>query len=71
MFDNQEQELPRFYICPVCFNAGDEQQTCHGQLMIPCKTDKPEDCRPLMSDGGELKTRAPRWFIWENFKRKR
>ena len=54
---------PRFYICPVCFKAAAERLECHGHLMIPCNAEKPEDCKPLMDDEGNLKTRAPRWFV--------
>ena len=54
---------PRFYICPVCFAAADEPVECHGHLMVACDAANPEDCKPLMDDQGNLKSRAPRWFV--------
>jgi hypothetical protein len=54
---------PRFYLCPVCFQAAEARLECHGHLMIPCNAVDVEDCKPLAQPGGELKTRAPRWFL--------
>ena len=54
---------PRFFICPVCFAAAKKRVECHGHLMIPCHADSPEECRPLFGADGELKSRAPRWFL--------
>jgi hypothetical protein len=54
---------PRFYLCPVCFAAASHPLRCHGHLMIPCNTNKPEDCKPLMDEDGNFNSRAPRWFI--------
>lgn len=54
---------PRFYICPVCFAAASEPLLCHGHTMVPCSTNNPEDCKPLMDADGEFNSRAPRWFI--------
>jgi hypothetical protein len=31
--------------------------------MIPCNTNNPEDCKPLMDEDGNFNSRAPRWFI--------
>ncbi len=53
----------RFYICPICFAASKVQLQCHGHRMISCNAENPEDCRPPMTADGELKARAPRWFI--------
>lgn len=54
---------PRFYICPVCFAAASEPLQCHGHTMVPCNTNNPEDCKPLMDADGNFNSRAPRWFI--------
>jgi hypothetical protein len=56
-------QRPRFYICPICFSASKVRLECHGQRMITCNAEKPEDCMPPMTADGELKARAPRWFI--------
>ena len=54
-----------FYICPTCFNVSEELMTCHDQPMIHCDNLQPGDSRlkPLIDDEGDLKNRAPRWFI--------
>jgi hypothetical protein len=59
----EERRRPRFYICPVCFSASKIQLECHGHRMIICNAEKVEDCKPPMTADGELKARAPRWFI--------
>lgn len=54
-----------FYICPVCFEISSEPGTHHGRLMIHCK-DLPigDEMRcPEFSLDGNLKSRAPRWFL--------
>ena len=56
-------DQPRFYICPTCFAAASQPLECHGHIMIPCNTDDPEDCKPLMDAEGNFNSRAPRWFI--------
>lgn len=53
----------QFFICPICFSVGETPRVCHGQWMIACSASNPEDCKPLMDDDGELKGRAPRWFV--------
>jgi len=30
-----------FYICPVCFNAGEDLEECHQHLMIRCEPGTP------------------------------
>jgi hypothetical protein len=59
-----------FYICPLCFAVSETVRECHGQSMIHCAELEPGDSRlkPLLDDEGELKSRAPRWFL-ENKKR--
>ena len=56
-------ERPRFYICPVCFTAAKVRLECHGHLMIPCNAQSVADCRPPTDADGELKARAPQWFV--------
>jgi hypothetical protein len=58
-----QKQRRRFYICPTCFDVSEQMIECHGHLMVSCNTENPEDCKPLMDRNGELKTRAPRWFI--------
>ena len=54
-----------FYICTVCFNTAESEQDCRGQTMLHCGTFQPGDERlkPLLDSDGELKSRAPRWFL--------
>ena len=58
-----------FYICPTCFNVSEKPTTCHDQAMIHCRNLQPGDPRlkPLIDNEGDLKNRAPRWFV-ENLK---
>jgi hypothetical protein len=56
-------EPPRFYICPTCFTAAEQRLICHGHLMMPCYAESPEECKPMMDNDGQLKSRAPRWFV--------
>lgn len=56
-------QRPRFYICPICFSSSKVRLECHGRPMISCNADNPEDCKPPMTADGELKARAPRWFV--------
>lgn len=53
---------PKFYICPVCFEASEQRLRCHDHLMVPCNAQRMEDCRPVMDADGRLKSPAPRWF---------
>ena len=61
--DPASPDRPRFYLCPVCFAAASHPLHCHGHMMIPCNTNNPEDCKPLMDEAGNFNSRAPRWFI--------
>ena len=36
---------------------------CIDHLMIACTPENIEDCRPLLDADGDLKTRAPKWFV--------
>jgi hypothetical protein len=61
--DAGQQARPRFYICPVCFEAAPESVECHGHQMIPCLVDRPEDRRPIADTEGNFTSPAPRWFV--------
>ena len=54
-----------FYICPTCFETDEYGRVCHEKPMIFCGDLKPGDERlkPLLDAEGNLKTRAPRWFL--------
>ncbi len=54
-----------FYICPTCFATNETSLECHGHPMIHCGLLQPGDKRlkPLINKEGELKSRAPRWFL--------
>lgn len=54
-----------FYICPVCFDINKTAGSHHGRPMIHCE-DVPsgdEMLRPECFEDGNLKSRAPRWFL--------
>jgi hypothetical protein len=54
-----------FYLCPTCFNAAEVCLECHGHKMIHY-TGFPADhqqLKPLVDREGNLKTRAPLWFL--------
>lgn len=59
---NQECE---FYICPVCFSVSELPGTHHSHEMIFCKQlpKGHELLKPIIDNKGDLKTRAPRWFL--------
>ena len=61
--DEAPHKPPKFYLCPVCFAAAEHRLECHGHLMLPCHADSPRQCTPLIGRDGELKSRAPRWFL--------
>lgn len=56
-----------FYICIICFKTAETPQLCHEHRMIHCAQRPPGDRRlkPLCDDQGNLKSRAPRWFLEE------
>jgi hypothetical protein len=66
----EQPARPRFYICPICFSASKVRLECHGRRMISCDAENPEDCMPPMAADGELKARAPRWFISSTSRRR-
>lgn len=54
-----------FYICPVCFDVRDTAGYHHGRQRIHCK-DLPvghELLQPECFRDGNIKSRAPRWFL--------
>ena len=54
-----------FYICPVCFHVAQEAASHHGRSMVHCK-ELPEGHKMLHPEffrDGNLKSRAPRWFL--------
>ena len=54
-----------FYICTTCFRTSETEEECHGRMMLHCGQLQPGDPRlkPLLDSEGDLKTRAPRWFL--------
>ena len=61
-----------FYICPTCFKTAENPHLCHDHQMIHCTQMLPGDNRlkPIYDDDGDLKARAPRWFLEETSPRK-
>ena len=54
-----------FYICPTCFRVAEVRLVCHGHRMIhyggfPANH---QQLKPLVDGEGNLKARAPRWFL--------
>jgi len=54
-----------FYLCPICFEVSESEREHHGRPMIRCDAGEPGDERrkPVINDGGHLKTHAPRWLL--------
>ena len=54
-----------FYLCPICFEVSEFECEHHGRPMVRCDAGQPGDERrkPIINGGGNLKTRAPRWFL--------
>ncbi len=54
-----------FYICPICFATNDKPGMHHDHVMIFCKQLPLGDdqLKPVRDIEGDLKTRAPRWFL--------
>ena len=65
MPESRTEQRPRFYICPTCFAVAYEPIEGHPHPMVPCNAERIEDCKPLMTNDGQLRSRAPRWFIKE------
>lgn len=56
------------YICQECFTMAGEARQCCGLEMIRIDAGIPGDTRskPLMDAQGNLKTRAPLWWVERN-----
>ena len=54
-----------FYLCPICFEVSESEREHHGRVMVRCDAGEPGDERrkPVINGGGNLKSRAPRWFL--------
>jgi hypothetical protein len=54
-----------FYICPIRFTTSEVAGEHHNHQMVFCKQ-LPlghEQLKPIIDLEGDLKTRAPRWFL--------
>lgn len=56
---------PVFYLCPTCFEAFDSEPTDHPHTVLRINTAEwdAESRKPVMDKDGNLKSRAPRWFL--------
>jgi len=59
--------ITKFYMCPKCFEAADDPTPCprcggKRAMCQPGAADNPIR-KPLMSATGELKSRAPVWWL--------
>lgn len=54
-----------FYICPICFTTSEKAGEHHNHEMVFCKQLPVghEQLKPIIDLEGDLKTRAPRWFL--------
>jgi hypothetical protein len=54
-----------FYICSVCFQVSETPGRHHENAMIFCRQLPPGslELKPLMDESGDLRSRAPRWFL--------
>ena len=54
-----------FYICPICFAVSENPGTHHNREMIFCEhlPIGHDRLKPVVDLEGDLKTRAPRWFL--------
>jgi len=54
-----------FYICPICFTTSNQPGIHHNHEMIFCQQLPVGDdlLKPIRNLEGDLKTRAPRWFL--------
>lgn len=59
-----------FYLCPNCFTPGRAPGACEncGSTVLHCRPGDADDpCRkPLLNAAGDLKTRAPLWWLKHN-----
>lgn len=54
-----------FFLCPKCFHVADVSQEHHRRRMLHYGGFQAghEQIRPLQDGAGNLKSRAPRWFV--------
>ncbi len=54
-----------FYLCPYCFEVSEVAGDHHGHRMLRCNAGESGDERrkPVIDECGNLKSRAPRWFL--------
>ncbi len=54
-----------FHICPTCFRVARSTRSCHGRRMALVRAGQmsAHSRRPLMDERGNLRTRAPQWFL--------
>ncbi|MDX1615622.1 MAG: hypothetical protein R3300_15020 [Candidatus Promineifilaceae bacterium] len=59
------RENCEFYICPVCFATSEAPGRHHQHDMVYCRELEAgdEELKPIRDVEGDLKTRAPRWFL--------
>ena len=57
----------KFYLCPRCFEPADEPVPCPrcGGERVACRPGTADDParKPLMAATGELRSRAPLWWL--------
>lgn len=54
-----------FYLCASCFDIAEVKQEHHRRPMFHYRGFRAGDAqiKPVIDEGGSLKTRAPRWFV--------
>lgn len=54
-----------FYLCPKCFHIADAVQEHHQRPMFRYAGFQPghAQIKPVQDEAGNLKSRAPRWFV--------
>lgn len=54
-----------FYLCPSCFDISDAEQEHHRRAMFHYRGFQAghSQIKPVLDEGGNLRTRAPRWFV--------
>lgn len=53
------------YICPECFTIAENLRECceHNMIRVDAGVPGDERSKPLIDEGGNLKTRAPVWWV--------
>jgi hypothetical protein len=59
-------------VCRVCHRVEQRVLTCHPGASVECDIGEPGDARsmPLFDSGGNLVTRAPKWWVEACLKKK-